>query len=116
MTDAVSTFLADKLDEYQVLVAPLERAHREIDLSHQLLRARLESEISERVPALGLLAQILDFSIINLLVAQDRAQFVNQAIMESGLTSEEVLRELKSLGPPPPHEDLALLGLTTQSG
>jgi hypothetical protein len=113
MSDAVSTFLADKLAEYQVLATPLERAQREIDLSHQMIRAKLEAEISERVPALGVLAEILDFSIIDLLVADDRSQFVNQAMVESGLTSEDVVRELRSLGPPTPHEDLALLGLDT---
>jgi hypothetical protein len=113
MSDAVSTFLADKLAEYRFLAAPLERAQREIDLSHQMIRAKLEAEISDRVPALGLLAEILDFSIIDLLVADDRSAFVNQAMMEVGLTSDEVVRELRSLGPPPPHEDLALLGFDT---
>jgi hypothetical protein len=112
MSEAVSNYLADKLSEYQVLAAPLERAHAEIDLSHKLLRARLESEIADRIPALGLLAELLDFSIIDLLVTKDRPQFINEAMVESGLTSEDVVRELKSLGPPPPHEDLALLGLS----
>ena len=111
MSEAVSTYLADKLAEYKVLVAPLERAHKEIDLSHRFLMAKLETEICERIPALALLAEILDFSIIDLLVAQDRSEFVREAMVESGLTSEEVLRQLRSLGPPPAHEDLALLGL-----
>ncbi len=113
MSEAVSEYLADKLAEYQVLSAPLERAHSEIDLSHRLLRARLESEIEQRVPALALLAEILDFSIIDLLISKDRTQFVHQAMLNSGLTSEEVLRQLRALGPPPPHDDLALLGLAS---
>jgi len=112
MSDGISTFLAEKLSEYNVLAAPLERAHAEIDLSQKLLRAKLESEIAERIPALGVLSEILDFSIIDLLVADDRQQFIHQAMVESGLTSDEVLRELRALGPPPPHEDLALLGLS----
>jgi hypothetical protein len=113
MSEAVSTFLADKLAEYQILVAPLERAHAEIDLSHQFLRAKVEAEIAERVPVLAQIAEILDFSIIDLLLAKDRPQFVHHAMVETGLTSDEVLIRLRSLGPPPPHEDLALLGLNT---
>jgi hypothetical protein len=113
MSEAVSAFLAEKLAEYQVLSAPLERAHSEIDLSKQLLRARLEVEIEEHVPALAQIADILDFSVMDLLLSADRTQFVNQAMFKTGLSSDEVLRQLRSLGPPTPNEDLALLGLSS---
>jgi hypothetical protein len=113
MSESVSAYLADKLAEYQVLSAPLQRAKSEIDLSHQLLRARLESEIEERVPELARIADILDFSIIDLLVSSDRTQFVHKAMLRSGTTSDEVLRKLRSLGPPSINEDLSLLGLAS---
>ena len=112
MIEDVSAFLNGKLSEYQVLTGPIERAARELDLSHQLMRAKVESEIVDEVPVLGALADILDISILDMLLSPNRYEFVNSAISRAGLTSEEVQQQrLRALGSPPRTEELDALGL-----
>lgn len=111
MPESISAYLDEKMAEYRILAAPLERAAQELDYAHQLQRARLESEIAQEVPALGALSDILDISILDLLLASDRYGFVQNAMAHAGLTSEDVLQQLRSLGPPPAGEDLDALGL-----
>lgn len=111
MIDDVAQFLSEKVGEYQVLAGPLQRAARELDLSHQMLRAKVESEIIDEIPALGTLADVLDISILDMLMAPNRYDFVNQALTRSGMTSQELLQQLRALGPPPRPEDLGALGL-----
>jgi len=90
--------------------APLERAAQEMDYAHSLLRARVETEISEHVPLIGTLAEILDISILDLLFAPDRPAFVQKAMVDAGLSSEDLLQQLRALGPP--HDDeLRAIGL-----
>jgi len=85
--------------------APLERAAQEMDYAHSLLRARVETEISEHVPLIGTLAEILD-----ILFAPDRPAFVQKAMVDAGLSSEDLLQQLRALGPP--HDDeLRAIGL-----
>jgi hypothetical protein len=111
MIDDVAEFLSSKVGEYQVLTGPIERAARELDLSHQLLRAKVESEITEEIPVLGTLAEVLDISILDMLMAPNRYDFVNEAMGRAGMSSQELVQQLRSLGPPPRREELDALGL-----
>jgi hypothetical protein len=111
MPENVSAFLSEKLGEYRILAAPLQRATREMEYAHQLLRARVESEIALEVPALGALADILEVSLLDVLMAPDRSAFLHGAMNDAGLTSEQVLQQLRALGPPPAKEALVELGL-----
>ncbi|HEX5324389.1 MAG TPA: hypothetical protein VFW40_11425 [Capsulimonadaceae bacterium] len=111
MPESISTYLDEKVAEYRILAAPLERAAQEMEYARQLLRARTESEIAEDVPALGALSEILDISLLDLLMAPDRYGYVQRAMAHAGLTSEDVLQQLRALGPPPAREELDALGL-----
>jgi len=111
MVESVTEFLSEKLGEYRVMSAPLERASRELDYANQLLRARIESEIAEQVPVLGAVADILDLSILELLLAPDRNTFLRNALVSSGMTSEELVQQLRALGPPA-GEELNAIGLS----
>ena len=110
MVETVSEYLTEKLSEYRIIAGPLDRAVAEMDYARNLMKAKLESEIAEHVPALGALADILEISIIDLLMAQDRRQFIQKAMTDSGLSTEDVMQQLRSLAPPS-HEDLHALGL-----
>lgn len=111
MPESIANYLDEKVAEYRILAAPLERATQEMDYARQLLRARTETEIAADVPALGALSEILDISLLDLLMSSDRYGFVQHAMTEAGLTSEDVLQQLRALGPPPAGEELDVLGL-----
>jgi hypothetical protein len=111
MADDIAAYLSSKISEYRILSAPLERAAREMDYTHQLLRSKVESEIAEEVPALGAVAGILDISLLDMLMAPDHRRFVAEAMDRAGLTSQDVLQQLRTLGPPPRTEELEALGL-----
>lgn len=111
MADDIAAYLATKVDEYRILVGPLERAAREMELSHHLVRAKVESEIAGEVPVLGALAEILDISLIDMLMSQDRYGYMNDALGRAGLTAHDVVQQLRQIGPPPRNEDLEALGL-----
>lgn len=110
MVETVSDYLSEKLTEYRIMAGPLERAAAEMDYAQSLIKAKVEHEIAEHVPALGALAEILEISIMDLLLAQDRREFIQHAMTESGLTTEDVMQQLRSLAPPS-SEDLHALGL-----
>jgi hypothetical protein len=110
MVETVSEYLSEKLSEYRILIGPLERAAAELNYAQNLTKAKLESEISDHVPVLGALADILDISIMDLLLAQDRSEFIQAAMAQSGLSTEDVMHQLRSLAPPS-REDLHALGL-----
>ena len=76
--DEVSAGLAEKVNEFRVMAAPLEQAMRELEYAQTLLRARAESDIAQTVPALGALADILDISTLDLLMSPDRLAFVHK--------------------------------------
>ena len=89
--------LAEKVNEYRVMVAPLDQAMRELEYAQTLLRARAESDIAQTVPALGALADILDISSLDLLMAHDRVSFVRDAMQSLGLTESEVAAQMRAL-------------------
>ncbi len=111
MPETLVAYLSDKASEYRIMAAPLNRAMREMEFEHQLIRARIENDISERVPAMSALADILNVSILDLLMAPDRFEFVRRAMEEANLTSDAVLTQLRSLGPPPENDELDAFGL-----
>lgn len=111
MSDELSAFLSEKISEYRILAAPLNRAVGEIEYSHRLMRARIETEISEKVPALTALADILNVSSLDILLAPDRYAFVREAMHASGLTGDDVRQQLRAIGPPPRNEELDAIGL-----
>jgi AAA+ superfamily predicted ATPase len=110
MDDAVSEYLAEKLGEYRILSAPLQRAADEMDYTNRLLRARFEHEISEHIPALGAIAEILDISILDLLMAKDRQTFIQDAMSQAGVSTDDIKQQLKSLTHPT-SDELNAIGL-----
>ena len=93
----LSAGLAEKVNEYQVMSAPLEQAMRELEYAQTLLKARAESDIARTVPALGALADILDISSLDLLMAHDRLAFVHDAMQRQGLTEQDVAQQMRAL-------------------
>lgn len=93
----LSAALAEKVNEYQVMSAPLEQAMRELEYAQTLLKARAESDIAQTVPALGALADILDISSLDLLMAHDRLAFVHAAMQRQGLTEQDVAQQMRTL-------------------
>jgi len=49
------------------------------------------------VPALGALAEILDISSLDLLMAHDRLAFVHDAMEQRGLSEAEVAQQMRAL-------------------
>lgn len=93
----LSAGLAEKVNEYQVMSAPLDQAIRELEYAQTLLKARAESDIAQTVPALGALADILDISSLDLLMAHDRLRFVHEAMARQGLTEGDVAQQMRAL-------------------
>jgi len=97
MIDEINNGLAEKVNEFRVMSAPLEQAMRELEYAQTLLRARAESDIAATVPALGALADILDISSLDLLMAPNRVEFLEGAMRRHGLTAEEVGQQIRGL-------------------
>jgi hypothetical protein len=88
----------EKVQEYGLLVAPVERALRELQLTRGMLRARIEEEIHGVSPALAALSETLGISTLDLLTAADRAQFLRDAVSAARVPVEEVRRRLVEAG------------------
>lgn len=113
--DKVSANLSEKVNEFQLMSAPLAQAIKELEFAQTLLRARCESDIAATVPALGALSEILDISSLDLLMAQDRREFLTDAIIRRGLTPEDVGLQMRSLiASPESREELKALGIGEQ--
>lgn len=104
----VTGAVQEKVNEYRVLVAPVEQAIRELQLARGMLRARAEDEIHSLSPALEALSEALGISTLDLLVAPDRARFIEEAVAASPLPVEEVRRRVLEAGGT---GELRLLGL-----
>lgn len=100
----------EKLNEYLVMLAPLERAEQELALARRMLKARAEDDIHRIAPVLGVLADALHVSTLDMLLAPDRIAFVQEAVERSGLTVEEITHRLIEASSTA-REDLKLLGL-----
>jgi hypothetical protein len=87
----------EKLNEYSVLVAPLERVIRDLQLHREMLRARTEDELNEIAPALAALSGALDISTLDLLMAPDRELFLREAVQRAQMPLDEIrLRVLEA--------------------
>jgi len=98
----------EKLNEFQALVAPVERAIKELQFSQGLMRARVEEEINTLSPALSALSEALDISTLDLLTASDRSAFLREAVERVGLPIEEVRRRILEAGAGAQEQLLAL--------
>lgn len=111
----ISASLTEKVNEFRVMNAPLEQAMRELEYAQTLLKARAESDIEQTVPALGALAEILEISTLDLLMASDRHAFVHEAMARQQLTGEEVSRQMRALvSSQQSRDDLKALGIGEQ--
>ena len=107
--------LAEKVNEYRMMAAPLEQAMQELELAQTMLKARAESDIAQTVPALGALADVLGISALDLLMAPDRLAFLQEAMERQRLTPDEVGRQMRALVTSPhTHDDLRALGIGEQ--
>jgi hypothetical protein len=108
----ISAELAEKVNEYKVMSAPIEQAMQELEYARDLLKARAEHDIAETVPALGALAEILDISSLDMLMAPDQTAFVHGAMLRLGLSAEEVGQRMRALvESQQSRDDLKALGL-----
>jgi len=87
---ATAAEVRDKMNEYRVLVAPVEQAIKEMQHARGMLRARAESEIHALAPALAALSEALNISTLDLLLATDRQAFLRDAFAVSGVAPEMV--------------------------
>lgn len=90
--------IQEKVNEFSVLVAPVEQAIRELQLARGMLRARAEDEINTLSPALATLSDALNVSTLDLLTASDRPAFLREAVARSPLPVEEIRRRVLSAG------------------
>lgn len=100
----------EKLNEFQALVAPVERAIKDLQFSQGLMRARAEDEINGLSPALAALSEALEISTLELLTAPDRAAFLRDAVERAGLPVDEVRRRILEADTGA-HEQLLALGV-----
>jgi len=103
-SDTTGIAVRDKVNEYRVLVAPVEQAIRELQHARGMLRARAESEIHAIAPALAALSEALKISTLDLLLATDRQAFLQEAFAASNVSPEavreKVLAATSSVGTP----------------
>jgi hypothetical protein len=98
MTADVTGPVQEKVNEYSVLVAPVERAIRDLQLTKGMMRARAEDEIHALAPGLAAIAEALDVSTLDLLLAPDRAAFLREAVARSPLPIDAIRDRILASG------------------
>jgi len=98
MSSDVAGRVQEKVNEFSVLVAPVEQAIRELQFARGMLRARVEDEINALSPALAALSEALEISTLDLLTAKDRASFLREAVERASLSVEEIRRRVLLAG------------------
>ena len=98
MASEIVDAVQEKVNEYRVLVAPMENAIRDLQLARGMLRARAEDEIEQLSPALAALTDALGVSTIDLLTAGDRATFLREAVSNCALSVEEIHHRIRAAG------------------
>jgi hypothetical protein len=93
----ISAELTEKVNEYKIMSTPIEQAMSELEYARELIKARVEHDIAQTVPALGALAEILDISSLDMLMAPDQTAFVHGAMLRLGLSAEEVGQRMRAL-------------------
>jgi len=100
--------LQEKVNEYRFLIAPVENAIRELQLTRGMLRARAEDEIHAISPALATISEALGISTLDLLTAPDRDHFLREAVERSQVPIESLRERVLETGG---GEQLKALGL-----
>lgn len=103
------SLIQEKVNEYRVMSAPIERAQEDLALSRRMLHARYEEEIVTLAPALGALAEMLRVSALDMLLAADRVSYLEAAVHRSGLSVDDISRRLIDSSATA-RDDLRLLG------
>lgn len=111
MSSDVAGAVQEKINEYSVLVAPVEQAIRELQLARGMLRARAEDEINTLSPALAAVSEALGISTLDLLTAKDRAAFLRDAVERSSLPIDEIRDRILVAAGNNAGEQLKALGL-----
>ena len=110
MATEIGDAVEEKVNEYRVLMAPMENAIRELQLVQGMVRARAEDEIEAISPALAALTDALGVSTIDLLTARDRAGFLRDAVARSPHSVDEIRHRIRAAGVGA-GEELRALGL-----
>jgi hypothetical protein len=111
----ISAGLTEKVNEFRMLSAPLQQAIAELEYAQSMLKARAESDIAQTVPALGALADILDISSLDLLMAPDRVAFLQEAMERQALTADDVAQHMRAIvASQQSRDDLKALGIGEQ--
>ena len=92
--NGTASAVQEKINEYAILAAPVERALRDLQLTRGMLRARAEDEINALSPALAVLSETLGVSTLDLLTAVDRAAFLQEAVRNARVPIDEVRSRL----------------------
>lgn len=108
---SVGESVQEKLNEYSVLVAPLERIIRDLQLHREMLRARTEDELNDLSPVLAALSDALGISTLDLLMAPDREAFLRDAVARAQMPVEDIRRRVLDAGADMGEEQLKALGL-----
>jgi hypothetical protein len=108
---SVGESVQEKLNEYSVLVAPLERVIRDLQLHREMLRARTEDELNDLSPVLAALSDALNISTLDLLMAPDREAFLRDAVARAQMPVEDLRRRVLDAGAESSEEQLKALGL-----
>ena len=108
MATEIVDAVEEKVNEYRVLIAPLENTLRELQLLRGMLQARTADEIEAISPALAALTDALGVSTVDLLTAKDRAGFLREAVASSPHSVEEIYQRIRAVGA---GEELKALGL-----
>lgn len=111
MSSEVASSIQEKVNEYSVLVAPVERALRDLQLQRGMLRARAEDEILALSPALAAISEALGISVLDLLLSKDREAFLREAVENAALPIEEIRGRILLAAGSGSGEHLKALGL-----
>lgn len=111
MSSEVASSIQEKVNEYSVLVAPVEHALRELQLARGMLRARAEDEILALSPALAAISETLGISVLDLLLSKDREAFLREAVEHAALPVDVIRDRILTAAGAGGGEQLKALGL-----
>jgi molybdopterin biosynthesis enzyme len=111
MSSEVASSIQEKVNEYSVLVAPVEHALRELQLARGMLRARAEDEILALSPALAAISETLGISVLDLLLSKDREAFLREAVEHAALPMDVIRDRILAAAGTGGGEQLKALGL-----
>lgn len=111
MSSEVASSIQEKVNEFSVLVAPVEHAIRELQLARGMLRARAEDEIHALSPALAAISETLGISVLDLLLSKDREAFLREAVVQAALPIDEIRDRILLVAGTGGGEHLKALGL-----